>query len=182
MKLHRIFIAINLPEGVKNELLAYQAKWPELPARWTSKENLHLTLAFLGNTSDDELAEIRKAMQAVGERHSRFGLKVIHLQYGPDAKRPRMIWALIEESPELLELQKDVMRTLHTEEEQNFIPHLTLARLRTFELQRMEDEELPEVNEDVSISFQVNSIEVMTSILKRSGAQYTVVQSFPFLT
>jgi len=178
MKPRRIFIAVNLPESAKEKLLAYQKRWPELPARWTSKENLHLTLAFLGNTSDKELAEVCRLTQEVGARHSRFELKVNHLQYGPDAKRPRMIWALIEKSPELLELQKDVVRALHAEEEQNFIPHLTLARLRTFELQRMEVEELPDVNEEISVSFEVQSVEVMESRLRRSGSEYSIIQSF----
>ena len=178
MNLHRIFIAINLPEDAKTALLAYRERWPELPARWTSKDNLHLTLAFLGNMSDKELAEVCRSMREIGARHSRFELKVTHVQYGPDAQRPRMIWALIEKSPELLELQKYVMRMLHTEEEQDFIPHLTLARLRIFELQRMEAEELPDVNEDISVSFEVKSIEVMESALRRSGAEYSRIQSF----
>ena len=58
MRPHRIFVAINLPDTVKQELLEYKNKWPEIPARWAGKENLHLTLAFLGNTSDEELREV----------------------------------------------------------------------------------------------------------------------------
>src|SRR3989344_7287073 len=143
MKPHRIFIAINLPEEAKAKLLAYQEKWPELPARWTSKDNLHLTLAFLGNTSDQELEKVCDVVRQIGERHKPFMIAISHIVYGPDEKKPRMIWALIEKSSELLEFQKEVVQALHAEEEQNFTPHLTLARLRTFELQRMELEELP---------------------------------------
>jgi 2'-5' RNA ligase len=49
---HRVFIAINLPENVKNKLSSYQEKWPELPIRWTKKENLreftyHFNLSWL---------------------------------------------------------------------------------------------------------------------------------------
>ena len=178
MKPHRIFIAINLPEEAKTKLLAYQKRWPELPARWTTKENLHLTLAFLGNTSDQELEEVCRAMKQVGERHNLFSVEFTKIVYGPDEKRPRMIWALIGKSPELLALQEDVVETLHLAQEQNFTPHLTLARLRAFELSRMETEELPDVNEEISVSFEVQSIEVMESVLRRSGAEYTTVQSF----
>jgi len=44
--LHRIFIAINLPANLKKELSMAQNRWPELPARWTKPENLHITLLF----------------------------------------------------------------------------------------------------------------------------------------
>ena len=59
---HRIFIAINLPEDIKKKLTDYQAKWLELPCRWTKKENLHITLMFLGYLSDEELLEILKIL------------------------------------------------------------------------------------------------------------------------
>jgi len=194
MKLHRIFIAINLPEGIKTKLLEYENKWPELlasptggPARWTTKENLHLTLAFLGNTSDRELAEVCALLERVGEKHNPFSLVFTKIAYGPfdyaqdkpDAKRPKMIWAVGEKSAELSALQKDIQKTAGLEANQPFSPHLTLARLKMFELQRMELEELPEVDEDISISFEINSIEVMESQLKRSGSQYTILQSIP---
>ena len=177
MKPHRVFIAINLPDEAKEKLLAYKTKWPEVPARWTTPENLHLSLAFLGNTSDQELKEVCESMQEVGERHKPFSININRIVYGPDAKRPRMIWAVGERSPQLLALQKDVEKTLEQESDQTFSPHLTLARLKAFELQRMEAEELPEVNEEISLSFDVNSLGVMESAVKRSGAEYTVVQS-----
>jgi len=177
MKLHRIFIAINLPEGIKTKLLEYRNKWPELPARWTTKENLHLTLAFLGNTSDRELAEVCALLKRAGERHSPFSLAFTKIAYGPDAKRPQMIWAIGEKSAELLALQKDVASTLERTG-QPFSPHLTLARLKSFEFQRIEPEEIPEINEEISLSFDVKSLEVMESRLRRSGSEYTILQSF----
>ena len=174
---HRIFIAINLPKEVRRALANYEQKWADLPAKWSRPENLHITLAFLGNTSDQELTEVCGLMQQVGERHTPFAISINHIVYGPDAKRPRMIWAVEERTPQLLALQKDVVDTLGRSEDKPFSPHLTLARLKAFELQRMETEELSEVNEEISLSFKVSSLEVMESALKRSGAEYTVVQS-----
>lgn len=198
MKLHRIFIAINVPDEAKEELLAYQNKWPEIPARWTTKDNLHITLAFLGNTSDQELAEVCELLQQVGERRKPFRVELTRITYGPPGKAPRMIWAHIETSAELLGLQKDVEKTVGLPTEtsakaeqgsnppislktgKNFSPHLTLARLKTFELQRMELEEIPEINEDIFIPVDVASIEVVESTLKRGGPQYNILQSVPF--
>lgn len=182
MKPHRIFIAINVPEEVKDKLLAYKKKWAELPARWTSKDNVHLTLAFLGNRSDQELVKVCDAMKQVGLRHKPFTLAINRIVYGSPRLRSgqaaKMIWALIEKSPELLALQKDVEKTLGPHDSEPFSPHLTLARLRAFEFQRMEREEIPDIDEEISVSFAVKSIEVMESALKRSGSEYTIIQSF----
>jgi len=186
MKPHRIFIAINLPEDVKKQLLAYKNNWPELPARWTTEENLHLTLAFLGNTSDQELGEVYKVMQEVGARHEPFSMVFTNVVYGPLKTTPRMIWVVGEISSELAALQKDVETSLARSEDpstslrtrQPFSLHLTLARLNAFQFHQMETEELPDVNEEISLSFEVTSVEVMESQLRRSGAQYTILQSF----
>ncbi len=64
-------------------------------------------------------------------------------------------------------------------EELNFSPHITLGRIRTWEFRRIEPEERPEVNEEINLNFEVNSIEVMESTLKRGGAEYTILESCP---
>ena len=92
--------------------MGYKDTWPGVPARWVTEDNLHLTLAFLGNRSDEELVEISQLMLAVGERHNPFPLHITSIVYGPDSKKPKMIWALIEKSPELSGLQKDIETTL----------------------------------------------------------------------
>ena len=55
--MHRVFIAINLPGKIKKELAKIQSQWPRLPIRWTKSENLHITLIFLGNLSDEEVGQ-----------------------------------------------------------------------------------------------------------------------------
>ena len=57
-KRHRVFIAINLPAEVRKELGNFYTKHPELPAKWTKKDNLHITLEFLGDLTDVEIGEV----------------------------------------------------------------------------------------------------------------------------
>ena len=185
---HRIFIAINFPENIKRELEKFQAKWPELPIRWTKPENLHITLAFLGYLSDEELLEIIKITKEVAQRNNSFSINLKKICYGPPKKMPpRMIWAEGEKSTELGKLQKDLENSLSSApvpnlketETRPYTPHITLGRIRQWEFRQIEPEERPEVNEDISLSFEVNSIEVMESELKRGGAEYTVLESAP---
>lgn len=182
---HRIFIAINLPEDVKKQLVNYQTKWLELPCRWTKKENLHITLAFLGYLSDEELLEVLKITKEVATRNSSFSINLNKICYGPPKKLPpRMVWVEGEKSEELGKLQKYLENSLSTasigglkSEIRPYSAHITLGRIRTWEFRRMEPEERPEINEDIDLSFEVNSIEVMESKLKRGGPEYTVLES-----
>ena len=154
--LHRIFLAIHIPESLKEEMLSVRNKLPEVPCTWTSKENLHFTLVFLGNTSDKELEEVVRRAKEVGEKHKKFSITLLRIQYGASRNVPRMIWATGRMPKELLALQKDLEKAfssstlLHfTPEKRPYTLHLTLARLNGFELQTMEQDELPIVEEEI---------------------------------
>ncbi len=186
--LHRIFLAINISETLKEKILSVQNTLPEVPCTWTSKENLHFTLVFLGNTSDKELEEVLLLAKKVGERHKKFSIPLSRIQYGSSRNVPRMIWATGRMPKELLLLQKELEKAFGVSTILHFVPekrpytlHLTLARLNGFELQTMEQDELPIIDEEISWEIPANSFEVMESKLKRGGAEYTIIQSFPLL-
>jgi len=184
---HRIFIAINLPEDIKKKLTDYQAKWLELPCRWTKKENLHITLMFLGYLSDEELLEVLRLTREVTQKHKPFSINLKKIIYGPPKKMPpRMVWAEGEKSEELGKLQSDLENSLLASpvkkmesESRPYAPHITLGRIKAWEFRSIEPEERPEVNEEINLSFEVKSIEVMESELKRGGPEYTVLESAP---
>jgi len=194
---HRIFIAINLPEKIKKELIIHQEKIEKLftslqdespqpkVTRWTKKDNLHITLIFLGYVSDQELLEICKITKDTALKNKPFLIKLIKIIYGPPKKMPpRMIWVEGEKSKEFSTLKDDLEKSLTTSkqvrfspEKRVFSPHITLGRIRTWEFRQIEPEERPAVNEEISLSFEVNSIEIMESQLKRGGSEYTVLES-----
>lgn len=161
MKKRRIFIAINLPEDIKKKLAGYKERWPELPIRWTKSENLHITLDFIGYVTDEELVEICEKTKEIADKHNAFEVKLTQICYGPLNKSPRMIWAIGEKIKEL-----------------NLSPHITLGRIRKWEWQRIEPEERPNIDEEIDLSFSVDSIEIMESVLKRGGPEYTILESY----
>jgi 2'-5' RNA ligase len=183
---HRIFIAINFPEEIKRELEKFQIKFSELPARWVKPENLHITLAFLGYVKDEDLPKIIEVTKNVASKHESFPIRIVKIAYGPPkVSPPRMVWAIGEKNENLWKLQENLknalmeMRISQLEEGRGFIPHITLARIRKWEFKQIEPEERPEIDEDVNFSFEVKSIEIMESHLKRGGAEYTVLESCP---
>ena len=188
---HRIFLAINLPKDVKDKLSEYEIKFSELPCRWTRKANLHITLVFLGYITDEELLEICKITKETVSKHEPFSIILTKILYGPPQKPSRMVWAEGEKSEQLGKLQRDLQNSLgglptgeKEEKGRAYAPHITLGRLKQWEFRRMEPEERPEVNEEISppvggLSFEVNSIEIMESQLKRGGPEYMVLESAP---
>lgn len=196
--LHRIFIAINLPENLCRYLAEFSRKWPDLPAKWAKPENLHITLSFLGNTNDEELSEICQSAIKVAQRHDPFVLGLDRIVYGPQdefsrrekegnfLRYPRMVWAVGEKSQEIGNLQKDMESSLFEfsgaryqkdDSDYAFRPHVTLARLIQTDLRRMDPEEIPAIEEKIAKTFTAESIEVMESELRRRGPIYTVLES-----
>lgn len=184
---HRIFIAINLPENIKKELSNYQSKWPDLPARWVKKENLHITLAFLGYLADEELPEVLKITREITQKNQPFSINLNRICYGPPKKPPRMVWVEGEKSQELGKLQKDLENSLlnsevklpEKPEVRPYAVHITLGRIKQWEFRAIEPEERPIIDEEISLSFDVNFIEIMESRLKRGGSEYTILESAP---
>ena len=50
---HRLFIAINPKQEIKEKVFKCKLNLPILPIYWTKQENLHITLSFLGNIKDE---------------------------------------------------------------------------------------------------------------------------------
>jgi len=182
--LHRVFIAINLPDEIKEQLAQFQKNWPTLTCRWLKKETFHITLAFLGNRNEQELEKIYEAVKRGRENHKQFSILLNRICYGPgNMKPPRLVWAEAENSEQFLKLKKDLDKELVGKI--NFLPdkreagaHITLARIKQWNWRRLEIEQRPEVNLEISLEIPVGSIEIMEAHLGRSGARYETLKSF----
>jgi len=134
----RSFIAIELPDEVKRELaqLIYElgkAKYPFV--KWVDMENTHLTLKFLGNIPQGQVAKIAEAMKQAVRGKSPFQLEISRLGAFPSINQPRVIWIGVGgETDSLLKLQREIDSRLvplgFAPEKQPFVPHLTVGRVR----------------------------------------------------
>ncbi|MEK7124441.1 MAG: RNA 2',3'-cyclic phosphodiesterase [Patescibacteria group bacterium] len=186
-KKHRIFIAINLPAEVKKFLAGYQKKQTKLPSKWVIEDNLHITLLFLGHITDEELGSVCMAAKNVSGRHKILDIRLSKIEYGPEGKiPPRMIWAIGEKSKQLSLLKKDLQDSLlekvnFSADFKAFSPHITLAKISAFAWRQIEPEERPEIEENIDLTFTVESIEIMESELRRRGPIYTTIESMLLL-
>lgn len=132
----RAFLAVPLPPGLKEAIGTLQKTLrtgiPE--ARWTHPENLHLTLHFFGETTQESLEKIRVSMLSVKGCQRPFTVDVIRLGAFPGPHRPRVIWLGLEPGEPLRQLHERCLSALHAggvaTEQRPYSPHLTIGRMR----------------------------------------------------
>ena len=126
----RLFLAIELPDDLKKMLGRLRADIPG--ARWVPAEQIHLTLAFLGEV-EQETAE-RLAVELARIHEPAFELTFSGVGCFPNRTRPRVLWIGLEPEPRLEYLAAKVHETVLScgipQEERPFSPHITLARLK----------------------------------------------------
>ncbi len=133
----RLFFALPLPPLLRGALGRWQGRLPEdarQGARWCRPEGLHLTLAFLGDCSEEALPRLGAVGDAVAGRREPFILRTAGLGGFPSFGAARVLWLGLEPSPALEALAADLRTTLSAAREpfdtKPFRPHLTLARFR----------------------------------------------------
>jgi 2'-5' RNA ligase len=132
----RCFVAIEIDDAVRKELssLIEELKPSGRGIRWVRPENLHLTLKFLGEVSEERIPEIEKALNKVAAQLEHFTLRIKGTGTFPEKKRPRVVWAGVESSGQLFQLQKAIEKALSElgfkEEEREFTGHITLGRVK----------------------------------------------------
>jgi RNA 2',3'-cyclic 3'-phosphodiesterase len=180
----RTFVAIELPEAVRAELGRQQhaLRSPARDARWTRPEGMHLTLKFLGEISEAQLAPLRAALAALGP-FAPFDVEVKGFGFFPDARRPRVFWAGVEGGSRLAELAGSVEGALEVlgfeRERRAFNPHLTLARFKTPHPQPALAEAIEQLKDSSFGRFAVSEFFLFESQLSPEGARYQKLARFP---
>lgn len=184
----RIFISIDLPKNIKDRLIGYQEEISKsfldfndfCPIKWARKDDLHITLLFIGYAELNELQSIFDVIEKITENHEAFNINFKNISYGPNSASPKMIWINGEKADKLNKLQDDLAsKLLDIGNSNDFVPHISLGRIIRWEFNKIEPEERPDVYKEISLSVPVSSIEVMESDLKKKGSRYAVLRSFP---
>jgi len=174
----RLFVAIDLPEAIKDRLEPLCRGLPG--ARWVRDRQFHLTLRFLGEVEGPAFATVAEALRLV--RLPPFELGLQGVGHFPPRGRPRVLWAGLAHGPGLLEAHRQVERVLRRAgqppEERNFAPHVTLARLNGAPLPRV----VGWLQDHAYLHgepFRVERFELFSSVLGREGSQHVVEESYP---
>jgi 2'-5' RNA ligase len=186
----RLFVALEIPAAVRDNLAALVEKLRELSTkladkrpRWVRRENLHVTLKFIGEVSPAKLGGIRGALSAI-RSDAPVEIKFRGLGFFPNEQHPRVLWAGLATSTNLPSLAGDIDGALETQgiarERRTFTPHLTLARIEPPGLHEKLRAAIQKNGAREFGSFQTREFYLIESKLKPTGAEYTTLASFPF--
>jgi 2'-5' RNA ligase len=176
----RIFFAVHITGDIRDRLEGLQKRLEtgHRAIKWVEKENLHLTLQFLGNVSPEQLDAILRRAALTGENLESFVVEIRGVGAFPTPARPRVLWAGVGQGATGLSLlAARLFRCLSVSPDKPFSPHLTLGRVREGHQVRLQ-EALSRENDFFAGSFKVESFECMESVLTPHGPVYSSVANF----
>jgi 2'-5' RNA ligase len=169
----RVFVALKMAPDIAEELAHIARPLERFAVRTIAKEDTHLTLVPPWNEPAVPYA-IEKLRLAI-ESHYAFRLEFRHVGYGPDPKRPRLVWVDCSTSKELMGLHAALMLAYGQSDEQLFLPHVTLSRIRGNGARVAR--RCP-IDRDLALFQEITSIELMQSP-SSGGRGYKVLASLP---
>jgi RNA 2',3'-cyclic 3'-phosphodiesterase len=169
--MYRLFIAVDLPEQVKEAVTCIAGDLPG--GRRVPREQIHLTLRFIGEADEEMFLAIKRALGTVSG--ASFSLSLKGVGHFPPGRHPRVLWVGMEESGPLRALQSKVEQALIgagvAAEERGFSPHITIARLKETPPARVAM--LEEKHHLFAAGpFPVEEFYLYSSILTREGATH----------
>ncbi len=185
MSTKRLFYALDLSDKVLDELQDLQSEFrPHIPSgvrvRWTPRENMHLTLKFLGSTEADLVGELGDLMDELVTDLSPFSMTVGDIGAFPHPHHPRILWTGVDKSSSetLSELHRSLESALDPydveRDEHAFKAHITFGRVKSNKAFDLGDL-LHEVSEGPFGETRVENVVLYESELTQDGSNYTVL-------
>jgi 2'-5' RNA ligase len=173
----RLFVALAIPVPAAQSIMLIQGGVPG--ARWQTREQLHLTLRFIGEVGGRDGAMLDDAL--AGIEAPGFALQLHGVgQFGN--KQPHALWVGARPNEALAHLQRKVdnaiRRVGQPQDAHKFTAHVTLARLRHSEPGKL-IEWLSHHALYTSPEFQVGAFQLYSSRLTSGGSVYTIEQEYP---
>jgi len=173
----RLFVALPIPDSVAGGLLAMQSGVPG--ARWQAREQLHLTLRFIGDVDGRDASDLDEVLSGIDAPAFELQLHGVG-QFGN--KQPHSLWAAARPHDLLDHLQRKVdtaiRRIGQPQDAHKFTPHVTLGRLRHPDLDKVR-EWLVTHALATSPEFAVDRFCLYSSKLTSDGSIYRVEQEYP---
>jgi RNA 2',3'-cyclic 3'-phosphodiesterase len=181
----RSFVSIDLDdEKVLSQVESIMSSLSSLggDVKPVERENIHLTLKFLGNVSTTKLEEIKSALAQV--TFPSFSLEIKGAGAFPNLKRMNVIWVGVGEGWSQVELifeqtEKLLQQLGFSRETRPFSPHITVARVKSG---RKRDEIavfLGHLTDESFGTFAVESVRLKQSVLSSLGPKYSTLYEVP---
>lgn len=178
----RIFLAIEPSEHVRAKIFHESETLQQknfFKGKFVDKKNLHLTLKFLGEISEEKLWEIEKKLKEV--KFKEFECEIGETGFFDSEERIRVIWVGLV-SDKLKELEKEISEKLaeFPKDYKEFNSHISLARVKEVINKEGLVEQIKKMNFK-NLKFEVNEFLLMKSELTEFGPIYRVIERFKLI-
>lgn len=172
----RSFIGIPLNKDTREEI--YKIYPPLKNLKFTKKENLHITVKFLGDVKEEKIEKVKEAIKESCNDFKKFKISSNRLSAFPSLTYARVIWLNVIEGAVIIEkIYKKLERTLEKigfkREDRKYIPHITIARAKT-------SVDITDYLNKFEINSEVNEIVLYKSDLTSTGPIYTEIFKYNF--
>ena len=176
----RVFVALDISQKAKDEIRKIQEQLPKFDGKLTEKENLHLTLKFLGEVSNENIEEVKKRLGEI--RFNKFETEINHLGFFDNSKsepynRKLIVWLHLTNCEELQSKIDGALSGLF-DVEKRFMSHLTIARVKNVENKKEFLDKLEKIKIN-KIKFDVKDFKLKKSILTPEGPIHENLEIYP---
>jgi len=176
----RIFIGINLSKEIKEDIYEKIKIFKEnfRSLRWVKKENLHITLKFIGDFQE-EIENLIEILEEID--FAPFKVEISDFDFFPNKKIPRVFYLGVRDEKEnILKLYKNIENKLRKigikKDKRRFIPHITIARKKNKDRVFINEAIIKE--NFLRREIFIDNFTLFESILGRDGAVYKKIKVF----
>ena len=184
-KLIRTFLCFPVPGEVRSKKNMLYSTLEGSPAQinWVKNDYLHLTLKFIGYTTESYIPKIIDTLKKITINYKPFQLVINGTGCFPKKERPRTLFLGVEGR---LNILMDLVQNIENELEKidipkdrnDFFPHITLARIK-YPQTHTPDIDLFLKSSYDPIDLSLERVQFFASELLPSGAIYTLLKTFP---
>ena len=184
MSKKRLFIGIKveIAKELKNFIIDLKTNLKDEKFKWVDYSNYHLTLKFLGETSENLIPQIDNVLKNIAKNNQKFSIQLSGIGVFKNISNPRVLWIGINESEELNSLFNSIEDKLSLlgfkKEKRDFNPHLTIARIKFLKNKKFLLNKILNNCDKKWNQSPVNEFILFESILKREGAVYNELERY----
>ena len=184
-KLKRTFLCFPVPLEVRSKKNMLYSTLEGSPAQinWVKNNNLHLTLKFIGYTTQSQIPKIISILSKITIKYKPFKLVINSTGCFPKKERPRTLFLGVEGRlnvlSDLFQNIENEFEKIHIEKDRKeFFPHITLASIK-YPQTHTPDIDLFLKSSYDPIDLSMDRVQFFSSELLPSGAIYTLLKTFP---
>ncbi len=180
----RIFVAAKIAPtpDIINLFNQLKASLNKDKIKWVEPGNIHLTLKFFGETPDDIITEIIKALATI-KHTTNINFTLGGTGIFGSTYQPRVIWLKINDSNGFQTLAGKINEAIlplgFIPDRQNFVPHLTLGRINFLNDKKYFQDIINKYKTFSSEPQMVSEYHLFESKLKPTGPEYTIIKTYP---